>query len=73
MESVEKEHVYFSFLVRLWMAEGNYNGIDSWQIEVESIQTGHLHQFPDLESLIGFLRSQLWWEDSGGSQGTSKE
>lgn len=55
----QAQNVYHSFLVRLWLENGNDKGEDRWNIEIESIQTGQKHQFPDLEALFEFLRAQI--------------
>lgn len=46
---------YSSFLVRLWHSaqEG-----ESWQGEVEHIQTGHRYVFSDLTELLNLLQQQ---------------
>ena len=46
---------HHSFLLRLW--HGQYQGQPTWCSSLETIPAGHRWAFPDLDSLLTFLRT----------------
>ncbi len=51
-----QETSYASYLLRVWR-EGD--GPETWQGEIESIQSGQKWQFDSLELIIGFLQTRI--------------
>jgi len=49
--------MYHSFMVRIWREDGREPG--SFQITVESVQSGHTHRFDNLTSLLDFLLATI--------------
>ena len=50
---------YHSFLIRVWLKDRGDKGEDQWYLELESIQTGQNHRFPNLEALFDFFQEQI--------------
>ncbi len=55
----QPDDIYHSFLIRLWVEDRHDNREEEWRIELESIQSGQKHQFPDLEAMLDFFRDQI--------------
>ena len=53
------EQSYKSYLVRLWKEGPTSTGESIWHIELESVQTAHRRQFPDLCSMLQYLEKEL--------------
>ena len=54
---------YHSFLIRLWLEDGQGNAGGAWRIDLESIQNGQKHHFPDLEAMLQFFRQIIIEQD----------
>jgi hypothetical protein len=53
---------YHSFLLRIWQ-EDSLGKSSTWQIEVESIQSGQKWLLSDLEKVTDFLKGHLTHEE----------
>jgi hypothetical protein len=64
---------YCAYLIRLWPTRRG--GVDDFRVSTHCVDTSERQDFPDLESLVAFLRSQRdrWqdyelWEDGSDPQ-----
>ncbi len=53
---MEKRVPYYAYLLRLWPTKRN--GLAGHRVSLESVTTGERKNFPDLESLHAFLKTQ---------------
>jgi hypothetical protein len=55
-ETMKKHIPYHAYLIRLWPSKRN--GLAGHRVSLESVATGERKNFPDLESLFAFLKTQ---------------
>ena len=53
---MEKPSPYQAYLIRLWSTRRG--GVDGCRVSLQFVATGLRTNFPDLESLLAFLRAQ---------------
>ena len=53
---MEKHIPYHAYLLRLWPTKRG--GVAGYRVSLESVATGERENFPDLESLLAFLKAQ---------------
>jgi hypothetical protein len=54
--TMKKYVPYHAYLLRLWPTR--HDGRSDYRASLESVATGQRRNFPDLESLLAFLRTQ---------------
>ncbi|MBN1813294.1 MAG: hypothetical protein JXA14_15770 [Anaerolineae bacterium] len=52
----DDQHRYLSYLLRIWAVD--QNGSRIWRASLESSTTGERLGFPDLDTLLAFLRQR---------------